>query len=105
MIMVMFATGVHWFNKRKKVVTNFMDKKEQIKLAASLLHWTDEKAEKLCREKPDLDALYFYEKEKGGISLLVSKTGEVLFANSAVSPKELFDAFRKGVRTDKKLFG
>lgn len=36
-----------------------MNKKEQIKLAASLLHWSEEKAEKLCRENKELDALYF----------------------------------------------
>lgn len=81
-----------------------MDRKEQIKLAASLLHWTEEKAEKLCREEKKLDALYFSEGIKGGVSLLVSKSGEVLFADSSISPKDFFEAFAKGIRTAKDLF-
>ena len=81
-----------------------MDKKEQIKLAASLLNWSEEKAEKLCREKKELDALYFCEEIKGGVSLLVSKTGEVLFADSSIPRQDFFNAFANGVRTAKELF-
>lgn len=81
-----------------------MNKEEQIKLAASLLHWSEEKAQKLCRENKELNALYFCEEIKGGASLLVSKTGEVLFADSSISRKDFFEAFAKGIRTAKELF-
>lgn len=81
-----------------------MNRTEQIQLAASLMKWTEEKAESLCREKKELEALYFCEGGKGGASLLVSKTGEVLYADSSISPEEFFEAFAKGIRTDKSCF-
>ena len=81
-----------------------MDKHEQIKLAADLLGWTVDKAAKICKVKPEIDALYFYDKSKGGASLLMASDGSFLFANSTVSPIKHKKDFAAGKRTMFKTF-
>ena len=81
-----------------------MEKKQKIELAADLLGWTTKQAEECCREQPELNALYFFYKAKGGISMLMDADGGVLFANSSVTPDEHKQAFLKGIRTPLEAF-
>lgn len=81
-----------------------MDKIQKIKLAAALLGWTEKQAADRCVEKPEIDALYFFDKSKGGASLLMDAVGSVLFANSSVGLDDHIKAFVDGIRTPLEAF-
>ena len=81
-----------------------MEKNKMIELAATLLGWTATQAAECCREKPEISALYFFDKAKGGVSLLMAADGSVLFANSSVTPEEHKQAFVNGIRTPLEAF-
>ena len=81
-----------------------MEKNKKIELAATLLGWTVKQATECCREKPEINALYFFDKAKGGISMLMAADGSVLFANSSVTPDEHKRAFINGIRTPLEAF-
>ena len=81
-----------------------MEKNKMIELAATLLGWTPEQTAERCREKPEIDALYFFDHAKGGISLLMASDGSVLFANSSVTPEDHKQAFVNGIRTPLEAF-
>lgn len=81
-----------------------MEKNRKIELAATLLGWTAKQAAECCKEKPEINALYFFDKAKGGIAMLMAADGSVLFANSSVTPDEHKKAFINGVRTPLDAF-
>lgn len=81
-----------------------MDKMQKIKLAATLLGWTEKQAAERCEDKPGINALYFFDKDKGGVSLLMDAVGNVLFANSSVGPDDHMKAFIDGIRTPLEAF-
>lgn len=82
-----------------------MDQKAAIALAAKLLKISEEEAESCCHTIENVDALYFSVPQKGGDSLIVAASGEVLYANSSVGYDEHLKEFLKGTRTPLEAFG
>lgn len=75
-----------------------------IMLAAKLLNITFNEAKEYSHEIDDIDAMYFSVPIKGGDSLIVSYSGEVLYANSSISYDEHLNEFCKGTRTPLEAF-
>lgn len=50
------------------------------------------------------DAYRFFQAVRGGASIIVSRDGSFLFANSSVSPPKHVEAFLAGRRTDPEVF-
>lgn len=81
-----------------------MGREKMIALASKLLKISTQEAEKYCHAIESSDALYFSIPQKGGDSLIVSSSGEVLYANSSVSYDEHLKEFLKGTRTPLEAF-
>lgn len=76
-----------------------------IMLASKLLNISVDEAKEYAHEIDGVDAVYFSVPVKGGDSLIVSFTGEVLYANSSVGYDEHLNEFVKGTRTPLEAFG
>ena len=79
-----------------------MTHEERYEIAVQLLTMLGAKA--LEKEAVDENTLYVYDRGKGVAALLVGADGEVLYADSSISPEEHLQAFRAGVRTPKEAF-
>lgn len=75
-----------------------------VSLAAKLLNITECEAADYSHVIDGVDALYFSVPQKGGNSLIVSFSGEVLYANSSISYDEHVKEFLKGTRTPLDAF-
>ena len=75
-----------------------MTKEEFAVLAAEALSDTAEEMEKNCKEVPELNGYYFWQKQRGGKSVLFNGDGERLRATSSVSFERHLDAFKQGRR-------
>lgn len=51
-----------------------------------------------------MDAMYVWSPVRGGGSLIIDSTGEMLFANSSIDIEQHREAFRSGRRTDPAVF-
>lgn len=58
----------------------------------------NEDVDKLEMKKIDDDTFYFYEKEKGGRAIIISKNGTYLGATSGINFDKHFEEFKKGDR-------
>jgi hypothetical protein len=74
-------------------------------LASELLRIPLEVALEHSSELPEVDAYFFWEPVRGGGHIVVGRDGSVLFGISALSRRQLVDAFAEGRRTDRALFG
>ena len=74
-----------------------MDKK-LIEIAALVMKISCEEAEKHYKEVPEIDAYYFWNPVRGGISVIINKNGEKLGATSSVSFEKHVKAFQAGKR-------
>lgn len=81
-----------------------MTKKEQIALAARLLHLTEEEAARYTSCPEGIPAIYISVPVKGGDSVLVGTDGSVLYANSSVRYEDHIAEFQKGRRTPIEAF-
>lgn len=70
-----------------------------VELAAKLLKIPLEEARGCAFETDDPELTYYSVPTMGGDSLLVSDSGEVLYANSSVRYEKHMQAFIKGMRT------
>ena len=62
-----------------------------------MLHMSREEVEKNS-EQIDENMTYFWQPERGGLSLVTDKDGNYLGATSGVNPEKLFEEFRNGRR-------
>ena len=69
-----------------------------IEIAAKAMKTTIEEASKHNKPIHEINAFYFWNKMRGGISVIVSENGEKLAASSAVSFQKHLDAFIAGKR-------
>lgn len=81
-----------------------LNQEEIILLASKLLKISKEDAAAYSHVIEGIDALYFSIPQKGGASLIVAVSGEVLYANSSVSYDEHLKEFLKGTRTPLEAF-
>lgn len=82
-----------------------MDKKTQaIYLGARLLDIPADFAEKNSHVIDGMDAVYICVPEMGGAAIIVSYTGEVLYAMSCIGYDEHVSEFSKGRRTPLDAF-
>lgn len=81
-----------------------INQKEAIALAAKLLKISEEDAASYSHVIENVDALYFSIPQKGGDSLIVAASGEVLYANSSVGYDAHLKEFLKGTRTPLEAF-
>lgn len=72
--------------------------KEIVKIAAEAMKVLPEDAEKHCKAIPEINAYYFWNPVRGGISVIVSENGEKLGATSSVSYQRHVRAFISGKR-------
>ena len=72
--------------------------KNIIKIAAEHMKVTAEIAEKHYKEIHEINAYYFWNPARGGISVIVNSEGEVLGATSSVSFDRHLEEFKKGRR-------
>ena len=100
MIMVMSLNGVSCFERGNYEMTE----KEQIALAARLLHLTEEETANYVSCPEGVPAIYISVPVKGGDSLLVGVDGSVLYANSSVRYEDHIEEFKKGRRTPIEAF-
>jgi hypothetical protein len=73
---------------------------EQVTIAARLLGMSESEALANSRSLPEIDAVHFWQPVRGGGSLIVSRDGSVLYANSSVTWDVHLEAFKSGRRTD-----
>lgn len=81
-----------------------IDRAMAISLAAELLELSEDDAAKYSHVIDGVDALYFSVPQKGGDSLIVSASGEVLYADSSIGYDEHLNEFLKGTRTPIEAF-
>lgn len=74
-----------------------MDKKI-IKIAATIMKVSEEEAEKHYRIIDDINAFYFWNPVRGGISVIINENGEKLAATSSVNFDKHKEAFMSGKR-------
>ena len=74
------------------------DKLSQI---AEKLGLNMEQVQENRRAIEELDAVYFWSSEKGGISMIVDINGKYLAATSSVNYEELLEKFKNGERNGK----
>lgn len=72
--------------------------KKIIKIASEILNITLDEAEKNCKEISEINAYYFWNPTRGGISIIINELGEKLGATSGVSYEKHLQAFRDGKR-------
>ena len=77
---------------------------DQLKLSSKLLNISYEFAEKHYRIIENSDAIYVYNPEKGGDSIIVGKDGQVLYFDSSIGFDEAMEAYNNGIRTPLELF-
>lgn len=65
---------------------------------AKKLNMSVEDVKKHCKEVPEIDGYYFWQPVRGGITVLVNKSGEKLGATSSVSFEKHLKAFKEGKR-------
>jgi len=80
------------------------DKTKIIELASSLLKISLEEAEEFCVPLDEIDAYYFSVPVKGGGSIIIDFSLEVLYADSTVSYDEHINAYKNGIRTPLEAF-
>jgi len=68
------------------------------KMAAEILHITEEDVRKNSKAIPELDASYFWKPARGGMAVIINSSGEKLIAGSSVSFDKHVQAFREGRR-------
>lgn len=81
-----------------------MEKDKAIEMASRLLKITLQEAEKYCYRIDSIDAFYFSVPIKGGDSLIVRNSNEVLYSNSSVNYDDHIKAFKDGMRTPLDAF-
>lgn len=69
-----------------------------IELAANVMKVSVDEAAKHNKSLPDIDAFYFWNPVRGGISVIVNSSGEKLGAGSSVSFEKHLKAFLEGKR-------
>ncbi|MBQ6908075.1 MAG: hypothetical protein IJQ28_06830 [Clostridia bacterium] len=69
-----------------------------VNIAASVMKITPEEAEKHYTKIENIDAYYFWNPARGGISVIVAENGEKLGATSSVSYERHIEAFLNGKR-------
>lgn len=69
-----------------------------IELAANVMKVSVEEAAKYNQSLPDIDAFYFWNPIRGGISVIINSSGEKLGAGSSVSFEKHLKAFLDGKR-------
>ncbi len=72
--------------------------KDIIKIASEILNIALDETEKNCKEIPEINAYYFWNPTRGGISIIINELGEKLGATSGVSYEKHLQAFRDGKR-------
>lgn len=72
--------------------------KNIIKIATEYMKVTAEIAEKHYKEIQEINAYYFWNPARGGISVIVNSEGEALGATSSVSFDRHLEEFKKGRR-------
>lgn len=72
--------------------------KDIIKIASEILNITLDETKKNCKEIPEINAYYFWNPTRGGISIIINEVGEKLGATSGVSYERHLQAFRDGKR-------
>lgn len=65
---------------------------------AKKLHMSIEDVKKYSKEVPEIDGYYFWKPVRGGISVMVNKDEEKLYATSSVSFEKHLKAFMEGKR-------
>lgn len=72
--------------------------KNIIKMASEILNIALDEAEKNYKEISEINAYYFWNPTRGGISIIINESGEKLGATSGVSYEKHLQAFRDGKR-------
>lgn len=72
--------------------------KNIIEIAAKAMKISTEKVMENYKELSDINAFYFWNPIRGGISVIVSSNGEKLAATSAVNFDRHLEEFKKGRR-------
>lgn len=99
MITDIYPNGVHLCKEGK------MENKEKaISLAAKLLNISESQVSDYSHTIDGVEALYISIPVKGGDSLIVSYSGEVLYANSSIDYDTHLKEFLKGTRTPLDVF-
>lgn len=75
-----------------------MMERKVIETAALVMKIAYVEAEKHYKEIPEIDAYYFWNPVRGGISVIINKNGEKLGATSSVSFEKHVKAFQEGKR-------
>lgn len=73
-------------------------KEEILALAAQTMKVSPEEAGKHFKEIPEIDAYYFWNPVRGGISVIINEACERLGATSAVNFEKHLEAFKSGKR-------
>lgn len=69
-----------------------------LKIAAETLNVSQDIVKKHFKEIPEHDAYYFWNPAKGGLAVIIGKTGEKLGASSGIDFKKHLKAFVEGKR-------
>lgn len=69
-----------------------------IEIAAKAMKIPTEKAKENFKELTEINAFYFWNPARGGISVIVNSNGEKLAATSAVNFNSHLEEFKKGRR-------
>lgn len=69
-----------------------------VEIAAKAIKVSLEEAESHCKEINDIDAYYFWNPARGGLSVIVNSNGEKLAATSSVNFDRHLEEFKKGRR-------
>lgn len=67
-------------------------------LASKTLRVSIDDAHKNYKYIPEIDAYYFWNPTRGGLSVVINVAGEKLVAGSAVNPSKLVSEFKSGRR-------
>ena len=68
---------------------------------ADILKMSVEELESNSKRVDDLDAMYYWNPTRGGISMIISSNGEYLAATSSISFEKLLSEFKQGRRNGK----
>jgi len=71
---------------------------ELISMASEILEISPSEACENCEPVPEIDGYYIWDSSRGGLSMLVSESGERLVATSSVGFDEHLEAYLAGRR-------
>ena len=70
----------------------------KLKEIAKIIDLPVEQLNEYSKELVDIDATYFWNPARGGVSIIVSNTGKYLVANSSINFEKLLEEFKNGRR-------